>query len=427
MSIPERVTALESWERSWLDLCKVQGGILIMTQFNYLNLSPEYCYLDFLHLLDPSKVVTRIHLPNVGQLAYVQSWSYVPESDLMAIICCQHPCAANHILELDQFLTVQATRVDCCGDNMVTVFLDGVELRKAQPGTYCALVTFLSPDVLVFALRDIFALEVCKLCDASSDAFPSLQTLCLLRLPGLLSGKQIIDLRLSQPSPLSENHPSLPRRSRPLFPFRSHPGDDILAFDVFFRDENGRRIIFIAHRRTLLSLAYPPGSHMSLPIRAWEDWGPRTTHWMELDPLNDSISLAGSRCAIVKYLHLHDHFVLDVCDFNPYRIRAHSARTNNMATTAGITAQTVLSAQACFEKDIVSELPFFSIRKATVGSQVFLDDEWIAEIVVRKFGVFYALRILRAYHRHDQQWDQDVQAWIIEFRTITSPIEPCAR
>jgi hypothetical protein len=110
---------------------------------------------------------------------------------------------------------------------------------------------------------------------------------------------------------------------------------------------------------------------------------------MELDPLNDSMSLAGSRCVLVKYSHLRDHFVLDLRDFNPYRVRACRTRNNSVnnnskaVTTAGITTQAVLSAEACFEEDVVSELPFVSIRKENVGCRVFLDDEWIAEIVVR--------------------------------------------
>ena len=109
---------------------------------------------------------------------------------------------------------------------------------------------------------------------------------------------------------------------------------------------------------------------------------------MELDPSNDSMSLAGSRCVLVKYSHLRSHYVLDLRDFNPYRVRARRARNNNnnnskAVTTAGITTQTILSAEACFEEDVVSELPFVSIRKENVGWRVFLDDEWMAEIRVR--------------------------------------------
>jgi hypothetical protein len=106
MSIPQRVRALETWERAWLELsvsgssrryllsdiglgnlkkCGVQSGILISTKFNDLCLS-AYCYLDFLHLLGQSSVVSGIDIPNVGGDAHVQSWTYVPESDLMVII-----------------------------------------------------------------------------------------------------------------------------------------------------------------------------------------------------------------------------------------------------------------------------------------------------------------------------------------------------
>jgi hypothetical protein len=268
------------------------------------------------------------------------------------------------------------------------------QLRKVEPGTYGTLVTFLSSDTLVFALRDAFALQVCKLTRAGRNSAPTLQTLCSLQLPCLLSDQQISDLHLAQPSSLSGNPPSSAQHSLSSFPFRSNPEDDILAFEIFFRDNHGRRIIFIARRRTLLWLAIPTGSGASMPpdTRAWEDWGPRTTHWMELDPSNDSMSLAGSRCVLVKYSHLRNHYVLDLRDFNPYRVRARRARNNNnnskAVTTAGITTQAILSAEACFEEDVVSELPFISIRKENVGWRVFLDDEWMAEILVRSRPFF---------------------------------------
>lgn len=145
---------------------------------------------------------------------------------------------------------------------------------------YGALVTFLSHDILLFGLKDTFALQVCKLTRAGSEAAPILQTLCSLKLPGLLSSQQIADLRLSQPSPLSRNHrPSSSQQSQSVFPFRSDPEDDIIAFDVYFRDDHGRRIIFVAHRRALHSLAVASqGASIPPATRAWEDWGPRTTH-----------------------------------------------------------------------------------------------------------------------------------------------------
>ena len=106
MSIPQRVKTLEIWERAWLELtvsepsqryqltaiglddpkrCRVQSGILIGTQFHPLHLS-GYCYLDYSHLLNQPEVVARIDIPNIGGDPHVQSWTYAPENDLMAII-----------------------------------------------------------------------------------------------------------------------------------------------------------------------------------------------------------------------------------------------------------------------------------------------------------------------------------------------------
>jgi len=275
------------------------------------------------------------------------------------------------------------------------------------------VVTFLSRDTLAFARRDTFELELCKLTSpgADSDAAPTLQTVSLLKLPSLLSGQQI-DIRLSQPAPLSGAHQASGRPSLAAFPFRSNPEDDILAFDVFFHADHGRRIIFVARRRTLLALAAEPRA--SAGARAWEDWGPRATHWMELDPLNDSLSLAGSRCVLVKYSHLRNHFVLDLRDFNPHRVRALRPAP----------AVTVLSAEACFEEDVVCELPFVSLRKENVGSRVLLDDEWMAEILVRTRSLFnFALCVFANHHRCHRQWDPDLQSQSIHFRTIASPAQ----
>lgn len=309
------------------------------------------------------------------------------------------------------------------------------------------MVTFLSSDILVFSLRNAFALQICKLTRAGNDSTPTLQTICSLQLPGLFSGKQIADLRLAQPSPLSGNHTSSTEHPLSSFPFKSDPEDDILAFEVFFSDDHGRRIIFIARRRALLSLASPTGSDASMSpyTKAWEDWGPRTTHWLELDPVKDSMSLVGSRCVLVKYSHLRKYFVLDLRDFNPYRVRARRARggggssSNNKnkngsskaVATASITSQAVLSADACFEEDVVSELPFVSTRKENVGSRVFVGDAWMAEILVRLFLVcfprFGSNWWWRRAYTHDQQLDRDIQAQVIHFRTITPPAEVYAR
>lgn len=107
MSIPQRFNLLDTWERAWLELsmdesppnypllnigsydpkrCRVQSGILFVTQFSDHYFSGDYYYLDFLHLIKQSKVVARINIPYIGGDAHVQSWAYAPESDLLAII-----------------------------------------------------------------------------------------------------------------------------------------------------------------------------------------------------------------------------------------------------------------------------------------------------------------------------------------------------
>ena len=277
------------------------------------------------------------------------------------------------------------------------------------------MVSFLSRDTIAFALRDTFELELCKLTSsvADGDAVPTLQTVSLLKLPSLLSGQQISDIRLSQPAPLSSVHQASGRSSRAAFPFRSNPEEDILAFDILFCADPGRWIILVVRRRTLLALAADPRAP-SAGARAWEDWGPRATHWMELDPQNDSLSLAGSRCVLVKYSHLRNHYVLDMRDFNPHRVRARRATA----------APTVLSAEACFEEDVMCELPFVSLRKENVGRRVFLDDEWMAEILVRTSSFFFLAPCVLANYCHCHcQLDPDLQSESIHFRSIVSPAQ----
>lgn len=189
MSIPQRLKELEIWESAWLELnlrgsshryrfstigpiiglvdpkrYRVQNGILIESRLNDFRLSGSYSYLDFYHLLGQSSIVSGINLPNVGGDAQVQSWTYIPESDLIAIIFrsvpaltfsdvmvtmidradrrrgapkfqfhqfstgSKHPSAANYCLELEQLLTARATCVDCYGENIVAVILDGEKM-----------------------------------------------------------------------------------------------------------------------------------------------------------------------------------------------------------------------------------------------------------------------------------------------------------
>ena len=107
ISIPERIKALDAWERAWLELsvsnkpfqrhplstvgldakkCVAQSGVLFGTQFNGIRLAGGYSYIDVLHSLNESKSVGRFSIPNIGGDICVQSYTYAPENDLMAII-----------------------------------------------------------------------------------------------------------------------------------------------------------------------------------------------------------------------------------------------------------------------------------------------------------------------------------------------------
>ena len=200
MSIPERVTALDAWEKAWLEhtmsnepferhplsaiglnhaeKCIVQSGVLLGTQFKGFRLEKGYCYLDVLHLLNESKSVGRFSIPNLGSDISVQSYTYAPEDDLIAIISQfvslpfpsqqsgteyidavhrsdtrwgkpkvqfhqfstsnRHPSAAKHCLEFDLVCNARDTCVECCGDNMVVIL--NAPNKNADPGDYIFLV-----------------------------------------------------------------------------------------------------------------------------------------------------------------------------------------------------------------------------------------------------------------------------------------------
>jgi hypothetical protein len=108
MSIPERIQALESWEKASLELslsnepfqrhplsaigldqaekCIMQSGVLIGARFNGLPGVRGYSYLDVLGLLNQSKSVGRFCIPDMDDDIYILSYTYAPENDLMAII-----------------------------------------------------------------------------------------------------------------------------------------------------------------------------------------------------------------------------------------------------------------------------------------------------------------------------------------------------
>ena len=216
MSIPQRVKALEIWESAWLDLdvgepshqryllsdiglrpddvemCAVRSGIIIGARFNDLHPSGGYCYLDFLHLLNESKAVACINIPNIGGDAHVQSWTYAPESDLMAIIFRsgppshqyrviantdlhhrtdrrssppnlqlhqfstgdKHPSATNYSLKFNQISTTRAACLECCGDCIVVVMLDG-ETTRDENRDYIFLVEWRTGHITQASLLTI--------------------------------------------------------------------------------------------------------------------------------------------------------------------------------------------------------------------------------------------------------------------------------
>ncbi|KAI0301454.1 hypothetical protein BC826DRAFT_567861 [Russula brevipes] len=138
----------------------------------------------------------------------------------------------------------------------------------------------------------------------------------------------ISDLRVSQ-SYCQEIAPLLGvcLRDNSGRPCGQHPC--LRCFDVDFRDDHGRGIIFVVRRRTL-AFSLGTGPSVLPSTKAWEDWGP---HWMELDFLNDSISLAGLRCVLREIFAPAQPFLCSVCATS-YRVRTRGATANYTLSSA---------------------------------------------------------------------------------------------
>src|SRR6266567_3745759 len=71
---------------------------------------------------------------------------------------------------------------ECCKPNGYSL---SWQIRHVRDGTYFSVIAFISKDLIVFARKRDFALEVCEIIEGDDNATFALRTSCILKLPSL--------------------------------------------------------------------------------------------------------------------------------------------------------------------------------------------------------------------------------------------------
>ena len=288
------------------------------------------------------------------------------------------------------------------------------QVRHVRDGTYFPVIAFVSKDLIVFARKRDFALEVCEITEGDDNVSFTLRTVCILKLPPLHSGTRV-RFHTRNRTPFSSNF-STPALHANRLPFRSSPADAILGFEISLRrhvrpGSELRRLAFWVHHSSLRKFAAetarpshiplklgprsPPNGSMrglvsrlvnrisntftTRPVLHWSQWGPQSTRWRECsDDLRDRQTLAGMRCAIVR------QGSLTLMDFSPGRLAMLHAQNSPENTELKVVEDpTTIHAGRCFLRDFTSELPYCERTKEEIKNRVLMDDEWILQIEVR--------------------------------------------
>jgi hypothetical protein len=248
-------------------------------------------------------------------------------------------------------------------------------------------------------------------------------TICTLRKLKLptIGWNSRIHLENFNRAPSGTDKPSALKRD-PKLRFRSSSSESLLSFYV--RVENGQNkpptiLFFYTNPSTLRALAEravtswvghridkvkntiksnwlyrqlshrKPSSASGLPfIVPWDDWGPKTTRWISAEGRQ---SLSGTRCAISQWPG-----EVRVLDFNPERVRiiVTSVLKNKIKTGRYLLVVTSRPAGKWFRwfrHGVVSELPYYELRRSGAKGQLFIDDQWIVQIPVCLFSIYYSI------------------------------------
>jgi hypothetical protein len=278
--------------------------------------------------------------------------------------------------------------------------------RRVGKDTFHPVLDSISGDTLVLGLKRKWALELRRIVKRGNTL--TLRTLCTLRLPAV---RWTMETKLSNFNRTSSTTAS-PSASlgRSALPFRSSPSDSVLSFAVDVRHGKNPFVPFVQTKRFYF-YALPSGlrdlvqrvtmpardnsarrwlrSHLP-PVIRWDDWGPETTRWIRREGTRQVLSISGMRCALsVKSGDSKDVRVLTVLDFNPGRLRrivtVRETEENGKRTVERqpeMTEPNIIERGRCFKRDFQSNLPCKEIKRVSTQGDIFMDDEWIAQIKV---------------------------------------------
>ncbi|KAI0265428.1 hypothetical protein BC834DRAFT_879387 [Gloeopeniophorella convolvens] len=262
-------------------------------------------------------------------------------------------------------------------------------IRSSKQPTYAPVLAFLDKKTLLFAQREKFALEICKL---EGGWPPKLQSLCVLLLPSLRA--EVFDIVIlpqkGDTSPCSPSSALSHTSSRS--PFRTSPRSSIIGFNVSMRcdlEQEGfvtpqRGFSFWTHRRTLLRMA-----RTAEGVVPWNEWGPQSTRWIEQVAFMGHVHFmcSGDRAALVQRVLLEPmEYNLEVFDFNTSRVRGaeanllHDDRDGETAFGPIVVSEpSVLEAGTFLQHDIVSSLPYCLSSLRNVPETVMISGNWLLQ------------------------------------------------
>lgn len=321
------------------------------------------------------------------------------------------------------------THIEIMGGHMVVLFAHGSLLRRYQSlylvdwtqghvlyrqrcsaDTFFPVLTSISRDTLVLGRKRGWALELCRITKEGDTS--TISTLCKLKLPAVHPKTRTSLTSFSRTSS-SISAPSTPERYSAL-PFRSSPAESVLSFSVSVRRSEksfleSKTFFFYALPKSLRTLvegvvaqhtekgnknekAHHKLSWLRRRIRRtpsnapiivpWEDWGPKTTRWINSTGFSPRQAVCGMRCAVSEWSGRK----VRVLDFNPGRLRrvvsVREAGRNGgrVVERLAVISPSTIPAGRCFLHDFQSNLPYYEVRRSGIKGDIVMDDEWIGQI-----------------------------------------------
>ena len=285
------------------------------------------------------------------------------------------------------------------------------KLCSTQTRTYLTDFLVLSDDILALIRGPENAIELCRI--DTTDSTASLQTICLLGLPPLVSYAQLNSASLKTERYTSKSTAHLPsrpsrRRPPPRHSFSTSPTEALVVLTLTAKITGSafvdmRTYSLAVHARTLLSYASSSsdGASRSSPPPAvpWDTWGLLSTRCFE-GPTNSSscaVAVAGQR-----WLDIKCGAIREFCPHHAVR-RAPTTAADTGNPLVGLRSST-LPAGRVFACDIESALPCceISLEKDDSDSSFVVEDAMIdMERVVFLTGVSGLRRHLFPLARDD--------------------------